>query len=244
MFKNLSIRKKLFVGIGLAIGCLIVVWAVATFGLLQASAGYDRYSKIAYDSVLLGRIQANVLEARIGLKNYVASGNASFIGTVNDRLNAAKESFNEADSRIGVRRREKRKYGRSVRGGFDAYAQGVADAVRLHKAQEEEVAGLTALGESMVQGLTAIVDQASHTGNAPTLAAAAKALAVTMAGRIDVVRLLATQDPTYADELTKRLGDELGSYLGGVEGLHRRSRDPSRRRADRPGAPGVSRPLE
>ena len=63
-----------------------MVSVVATIGLIAAADGFDRYRETARDTVLLGRVQANLLESRLDVRQYMQSDDAAVIDEFNVAL--------------------------------------------------------------------------------------------------------------------------------------------------------------
>ena len=84
MLNDVRIGKKLGIGFGGATALLVMVSAVATIGLIAAAGGFDRYRETARNAVQLGRVQANLLEARLAVRKYMQSDDPAVIDEFND----------------------------------------------------------------------------------------------------------------------------------------------------------------
>ena len=73
-FNNMSVASKIRTGFGIVIGLLIIIAAVGSFSLSNACSGFTIYRDVARSTNLMGRIQANLLEARMEVKNYLITG--------------------------------------------------------------------------------------------------------------------------------------------------------------------------
>jgi len=90
-FNNLKVSAKIGFGSGLILALLIVVAAIAYYGLTLANGEFGTYRQIARQSNELARIQANILSARVAVKSYFATGADSELEKVNDRLAATSD---------------------------------------------------------------------------------------------------------------------------------------------------------
>ncbi|WP_412558414.1 methyl-accepting chemotaxis protein [Thalassospira sp. MIT1370] len=93
-FNNLKISAKVFGGFGVI---LVLLAGVSMIGVLSiGSVGDDfvRYRQVALQSNQAGRVQANLLEARVAVKDYLLTGNAQSAQRVKDRL-AATSALND-----------------------------------------------------------------------------------------------------------------------------------------------------
>ena len=86
VFGNLRVAMKVAVGTGLILSFLVVASAVAFFGLRGADSNFKDYRAIAIQTNQLGRIQANLLSARIGVKDYIISNSPEAAAVVNERI--------------------------------------------------------------------------------------------------------------------------------------------------------------
>ena len=75
MFADLRLRTKLGIGFGVILMLVILVGAVSYLTLYKSSAGFDHYRALARDTNLAGRVQANLLMARMNAKNFILTSN-------------------------------------------------------------------------------------------------------------------------------------------------------------------------
>ena len=68
-FNDLALGKKIGVGMGAILAFLMVVSIVAVVGLDGANTNFTEYRGTARQTNQMGRIQANLLEARLGVKD-------------------------------------------------------------------------------------------------------------------------------------------------------------------------------
>ena len=91
MFNNFSIAKKLSLSFGLLLALLAFLSLIGIRNMQTTSAGFAEYRQLAKLTNLVGRIQANMLSARMAAKSYTVSGEARHATTFNERLSAAQE---------------------------------------------------------------------------------------------------------------------------------------------------------
>lgn len=78
MKKQMKLSTKLMLSFG-AILLLSVIIAISAFiGLNTASEGFKEYRRLAIETNTAGRIQANMLQARIDVKNFLETGEEKF----------------------------------------------------------------------------------------------------------------------------------------------------------------------
>ncbi|MFP4055051.1 MAG: methyl-accepting chemotaxis protein, partial [Phycisphaerae bacterium] len=85
MLKNLTVGKKIALGFGAVLTLLVVLGVVGYFALGTAAEGFTEYRALARDTNLAGRLQANMLEARFAVKDYLLSSSADRVQQYDDR---------------------------------------------------------------------------------------------------------------------------------------------------------------
>ncbi|MCG8694021.1 MAG: MCP four helix bundle domain-containing protein, partial [Minwuiales bacterium] len=85
-FANLNVGVKVGAGFALILVFLLAVSIVSSMGLSGANGNFGEYRQIARQSNQLGRIQANLLTARLGVKDYIITGTDKAAETVEKRI--------------------------------------------------------------------------------------------------------------------------------------------------------------
>ena len=70
----MGVKKKLLVGFSSIIVMILVLGSMGFISLKTASTGFGEYREMAKDSVLIGRVQANMLMVRMNAKDYFIAG--------------------------------------------------------------------------------------------------------------------------------------------------------------------------
>ena len=83
--RNLKITTKVFVGFSIVLGLLITVGTLSSLSLGRGSTDFTHYRATALQTNQAGRIQANLLEARLSVKNFIISGTEETIADVKAR---------------------------------------------------------------------------------------------------------------------------------------------------------------
>lgn len=71
VFANLKIKQKISCGFSLVLALLVIVSAISYFTISSSDDGFVQFRGWARDTNLLDRIQANLLESRLQVKNYI-----------------------------------------------------------------------------------------------------------------------------------------------------------------------------
>jgi methyl-accepting chemotaxis protein len=89
--KKITVRQKVFGGFGIVLVLLLMVAFVGVFSLRSADENFTRYRQIALQSLQAGRVQANLLEARLAVFEYVKNGSPQAAEHVRERLKSTHE---------------------------------------------------------------------------------------------------------------------------------------------------------
>jgi methyl-accepting chemotaxis protein len=100
-FNNLRITGKIALGFGVAIACLLMVSAVTALALTSASGRFAEFHALSGETSQMSRVQADLLEVRLGIENYLVTQSADAVTAVNSRIKATQEQAEAAKS-MGV----------------------------------------------------------------------------------------------------------------------------------------------
>ena len=87
--KNINISRKIFGGFGLILILLIGISATGGISLNSGNTDFKRYRSIALQTNQAGRVQANLLEARLAVKNFILKASNPNISRVQERMQKA-----------------------------------------------------------------------------------------------------------------------------------------------------------
>ncbi|RCK45383.1 methyl-accepting chemotaxis protein [Thalassospira profundimaris] len=93
-FNNLKISTKVFGGFGMVLLLLAGIALLGVLSIASVSDDFVRYRQVALQSNQAGRVQANLLEARVSVKDYLLTGSAASANKVKERL-ASTLALNE-----------------------------------------------------------------------------------------------------------------------------------------------------
>lgn len=83
--KDIKISAKLYGGFGIVVLLLAIVGVTASVVIGGGSDDFKRYRSIALQTNQAGRVQANLLEARLAVKNFIINANRETIQAVKER---------------------------------------------------------------------------------------------------------------------------------------------------------------
>ncbi|MEQ5777790.1 MCP four helix bundle domain-containing protein [Thalassospira sp. NFXS8] len=91
MLKNINIPTKIFGGFGIIIALLLVIAVVSGVSLRAADDNFKSYRHLALQTNLAGRVQANLLEARLGVKDFLLTKSENSGNTAKTRASKTLE---------------------------------------------------------------------------------------------------------------------------------------------------------
>tara|TARA_R110000868_G_scaffold266274_1_gene525157 strand:+ start:29553 stop:31235 length:1683 start_codon:yes stop_codon:yes gene_type:complete len=89
IFNHLKISTKVFGGFGVVLVLLAVMSLFAVLSISSVGDDFIRYRQIALQSNQAGRVQANLLEARVSVKGYLLTGSETSAENVKNRLSSS-----------------------------------------------------------------------------------------------------------------------------------------------------------
>jgi len=95
MLSKFSIGAKIALGFSCVVTIMLLILAFAIKGLSSSSDDFKVYREFARESVLSGRVQANMLMASRAAGNFLKTRDESFYDVFNTRITQAKGFANE-----------------------------------------------------------------------------------------------------------------------------------------------------
>ncbi|HCK19695.1 MAG TPA: methyl-accepting chemotaxis protein [Thalassospira sp.] len=89
MFNRLKISTKVYGGFGVILVLLVIASIWSELSVSSVGDDFVRYRHIALQSNQAGRVQANLLEARVSVKQFLLTGESAAAKNVDDRLASA-----------------------------------------------------------------------------------------------------------------------------------------------------------
>ena len=128
VFKRLKIATKVFGGFGVVLVLLAIMSLMSVLAISSVGDDFMRYRQIALQSNQAARVQANLLEARVSVKDYLLNANPTSAESVKTRL-ATAITLN--DELVGMLREPERlenaqKSDKELKTYFDAFDQVVS----------------------------------------------------------------------------------------------------------------------
>ncbi|MEZ9443776.1 methyl-accepting chemotaxis protein [Vibrio sp. 10N.222.54.F12] len=156
----MSLKKLLSLGFGVILALILVISVVASLRFYQSSDGFNTYRSLAITSVSTGRIQANILEARLSALKYIKNPIPSHASELNRRITASNQLIDEIlDSHLDDLHKNEFL---TIKKQLDQYNQGFNKVVQLVNTRNNLVQeALDPSGVNMREAVTNLMTQAS-----------------------------------------------------------------------------------
>lgn len=156
----MSLKKLLSLGFGVILALILVISVVASLRFYQSSDGFNTYRSLAITSVSTGRIQANILEARLSALKYIKNPIPSHASELNRRITASNQLIDEIlDSHLDDLHKNEFL---TIKKQPDQYSQGFNKVVQLVNTRNNLVQeALDPSGVNMREAVTNLMTQAS-----------------------------------------------------------------------------------
>ena len=221
--KNISIGRKIGCSFGVVIVLLMVVAGVSIVFLKGAENSFAEYRTLARQSNEIGRVQANMLVARLAAKDYVLYASQTAEDTLERRIATTLEQIDIARNLITDQELLSRLD--AIEGFVHDYRQGFGEVVPLIAQRNMLVNQLNEIGPSLERGLTEIMQSAFADDDAEAAFRAGTTLRNLLLARLYVFRFLdANEEATY-----QRVMAELESFSANAQTLLESLQNPQRR---------------
>ncbi len=220
--QNMKVGMKIGLGSALILVFLVIVAGTSYYGLSIGNKDFTEYRSIARQTTQMGRIQANLLSARLGVKDYIINGSDKAAEVVNERIaalikytNKAKElvtnpdqlkAINHAAAQIGV-----------YKSTFDK-------VIDFRAKRNAEVDKMNAFGPQAERSLTKIMESAFQDNDPQASFLAGKTLRHLLLARLYSNRFLVDNAQSSAD----RANQELDALAQNAEQMKTELQNPTR----------------
>ena len=185
---NLSVSTKISLGAGLILFFLIVVSAVSYFSLSSADSNFNTYRGYARETNQFGRIQANLLVARLNAKDYILKNTEEVAEQVSSRIETMQEIIEESKSIINGD--DQLALVDAAGNEAQAYYDAFTEVRALVQQRNELVDRLNATGPQIEKDLTAIMSSANEDADPAASYVAGMALRSLLLARLYTNRFL------------------------------------------------------
>jgi len=221
----MKLSRKLALGFGAVLVLLIVTSGVATQALWTANGGFTSYRDFADDANAMGVAQAELLNARTRVKDFIAKGDPRYAQQFWAESEQFADSVSKAVGRIDDERRAA-KLQAAIEGKkeYDGYFRRVEEHVAERERRLNELA--TDVGPKLVRDLSALVQSANRDGDRVAATEGSKALRNLLLVRLYVMKYLASNHTADAE----RVSTEFAQMMECLATLDAELRNAERRR--------------
>ena len=223
-FTNMRLNKKIGLGMGTILAFLVVVSLVTGFGLNGAVSDFSEYRSTALQSNNMGRIQANLLEARLGVKDFILQGSDDARERVSQRIATLKEILQSSRELLAGSEvlAEIEAMSRQV----DQYDAAFQQVIEFRDQRNALVAQLYELGPRAREALTEIMNSAYADGDPSASYLASQSLNHLLLARLYANRFLETNEQAHAE----RAMNEMEAFSQAAERMRSELQNPTRQR--------------
>lgn len=200
----MNISAKITAGFASIIVIMIMLSGIAYFDITQLGAKFTEYRGLALETNQGGRVQANLLTARLNVKNYVLTQTPESIQEVEGRVDATLKLTEELRELINDP--DKMKMADQMIASVKEYRVVFADVVALQNKRNAEVLnGLDKKGPEIERKITSIMKSAMEDGDAQASYQAGLLLRELLLVRLYATKFLVTNAETDFQRVLKEL---------------------------------------
>ena len=222
---NLTIKMKLILSF-ITIAVLIIVLAgYSIYGVGKASDGFTSYREMAKDSVLAGRVQANMLMVRMNVKDYLKT-------PIQKEINEYEGYYTKTTAFVNKALKEIQKPTRApmvkeISEELKIYNVSFYEVVEFFKKRNIIVNNnLDVNGKKIEQLLSAVMHSAKKDKDMEASLHAAKSIRALLLARLYTSKYLASNDTNHANRVNK----EFNALQNDLEELKKEIQNPIRRK--------------
>ncbi len=220
--QNMKVGMKIGLGSALILAFLMVVAGTSFFGLTGANANFKDYRSIARQTNQMGRIQANLLSARLGVKDYIIKGSDKAANAVNSRIGTLVKLIEEAKTLVTAPDHVKAIDHASSQIGI--YKGSFDKVIDFRAKRNAEVDKMNTFGPKSERSLTKIMRSAFKDNDPQASFLAGQTLRHLLLARLYSNRFLVDNAKASAD----RANQELDSFAKNAEQMKAELQNPTR----------------
>jgi methyl-accepting chemotaxis protein/CHASE3 domain sensor protein len=212
MFKNFRVGTKIMIGFGVVICILLLISVISYRGLGSASKGYNQYQNFALITRLTGDLEAELLQTRICVKDFVISGSEKDLKLFEQGFQNLMKIYKKGETEIkDPERMEKLKF---IKASLDDYHKAFDEIARLTKSRDDIKANrLDPNGTKMRLAINAIMDAARQNRDLECEYHAGHLMMHLLRGRLYIYRYLDTLDEAALALVDQEFGKEMGEHV-------------------------------
>lgn len=100
MLKDMKLGLKIGAGFGIILILLSITLGAGIYALRYTNDGIAQYRELAKETILVSRLQANMLMVRMNVKDYMSTKNAQSLAQYNQYLSVMMDELNQSRQQI------------------------------------------------------------------------------------------------------------------------------------------------
>jgi len=201
--KNMKLAMKIGAGFGILILFIVVVSGFSWRGIATLEHGAGEYQRIALNSNLIGRVQANMLNMQMSVKDFINSGSEQTVEEY--KKSYQKMSGFMASAHETIKNAKLSEYLDRMDADIASYNTAFEQIVAFKTERDGSLAELDGGGEAMEATLSELMATAARTGATSTGYKSGLSLRLLLLARLDVDSFLKTSSQEDVAKVTKRL---------------------------------------
>ncbi|MBU2319707.1 MAG: methyl-accepting chemotaxis protein [Gammaproteobacteria bacterium] len=202
----LTFSRKLYLGFSVVIVLLALVGSTAYFALTNASHGFEEYRSLARATNAVGRVQANMLMARIKVKDFIFTGSTKDKEEFDTYLDDTQQY--RAEALLDMKNAEDVDVLKGLDSTLKTYTNAFEKVVDFKKQRNELFNNiLSAVGPFIEKNLTQILVSAKNDGDMSAAYNASLATRSLLLARLYVMKFLESNDQASVDRVEKEFAD-------------------------------------
>lgn len=220
---NMKVGTKILAANGLLMLFLLVTGGIGWWSVNGVGNDFLNYRQLARQSYMAGHVQANLLEARLSVKEFIVSDSPNSVSNVEERLNQTLSLIDQSSSLFETE--TNRQELALARDDLRLYGEQFRKVVDLQWRRDAEVRTMDEIGPKLIQALTTITQGAYADRETPAAVAAGETLRSLMLARLDTYRFLVGNRQDQAEQAKS----ELATFRENAGRLTRLQQTPERR---------------
>ncbi|MCW2309873.1 HAMP domain-containing methyl-accepting chemotaxis protein [Rhodobium gokarnense] len=216
MLKNLKISTKVFGGFAIVLALLVLISLTGAINLMDGNDSFKRYRHIALQTAQAGQVQANLLESRVAVLNFLRNASQENIAAVKERAERTLALNEEFDTLVNSD--DKKKLIAATGTDLTTYLAAFQDMTKYQATRDDLLNNvLNVKGPQMERNLTKIMQSAYQDNDAGAAYHAAAVQRNLLLMRLYLLKFIESNDAaayerTVAEsaETTKNLQSLLG----------------------------------
>jgi len=217
MFKNMKVGTQIAAGFIVVLLILVIVAASSFVGIGKAANGFSDYRRLARNTNLIGRIQANMLMTRMSVKGYIVSNSSKDRKLTLDYFAVTDKFIKEAKDTIKNPARAKMIADTDTM--MNEYITTFNKLDSAIKIKNEQLKALRDTGLQMRKNMTDIMHKAFADGNADAAYYAGRLQEHLMLGRYHVLAFETSGSKEEEQRIRSEIGPEFDKPAGFIKKL-------------------------